>query len=85
MQTGSSETIIGWKSGKTTYGLGIGIGSLKEGKALPRGSKPVFIKKDMGAINEQQRYFNEWPISYSYIGEVDSIQTSLELHFTLQQ
>ncbi len=44
----------------------------------------VFVKRDMGQTNERQRHFNEWPISELH-GEVDSIQTSLKLLFTLQQ
>jgi hypothetical protein len=35
----------------------------------------------MGQTNEQQRRFNEWPISEFHV-EVDSIQTSLKLRFT---
>jgi hypothetical protein len=38
----------------------------------------------MGQTNEQQRHFNEGPISELH-GEIDSIQTSLKLLFTLQQ
>jgi hypothetical protein len=38
----------------------------------------------MDQANEQQRQFNEWSISELH-GEVDSIQTSLKLLFTLQQ
>jgi hypothetical protein len=38
----------------------------------------------MGQTNEQQRHFNEWLIGEMH-GEVDSIQTSLKLLFTLQQ
>jgi hypothetical protein len=38
----------------------------------------------MGQTNEQQRHFNEWPIS-EWHGEVDSIQASLKVLFTLQQ
>jgi hypothetical protein len=34
--------------------------------------------------NEQQRHFKEWPIS-EWRGEVDFIQNSSKLHFTLQQ
>jgi hypothetical protein len=41
-----------------------------------RGSKLVFFNKDMGQTNEQQRHFNEWPISELH-GEVDSFQNSL--------
>jgi hypothetical protein len=37
-------------------------------------------KRDLGQTNETQRHFNEWPISELH-GEVDSIQTSLKLHF----
>jgi hypothetical protein len=43
-----------------------------------------FFKRDMGQTNEQQRHFNEWPISELH-GEVDSIQTSLKQLFTSQQ
>jgi hypothetical protein len=38
----------------------------------------------MGQTNEQQRHFNEWPIS-EWHGEEDSIQASLKVLFTLQQ
>ncbi len=38
----------------------------------------------MGQTNEQQRYFNEWQIIELHV-EVDFIQTSLKLLFTLQQ
>jgi hypothetical protein len=38
----------------------------------------------MGQTNEQLRHFNDWPISELH-GEVDSIQTSLQLLFTSQQ
>jgi hypothetical protein len=47
-------------------------------------SKPVFYKRDFRSTDEQQRHFNEQPISELH-GEVDSIQTSLKLLFTLQQ
>jgi hypothetical protein len=36
-------------------------GSLKEVRSISRGSKLVFVKRDMGPTNEQQRHFNEWP------------------------
>jgi hypothetical protein len=49
-----------------------------------RAKKLVFVKRDMSQTNEQQRRCNEWPIS-ELLGEVDSIQTSLKLLFTLQQ
>jgi len=51
---------------------------------LPRGSKLVFVKRDMGQINEQHRHFKEWSFS-ELDGEGDSILTSLKLLFTLQQ
>ncbi len=38
----------------------------------------------MGQTNEQQRHFNEWPISELH-GELDAFQTSLKLLFILQQ
>jgi hypothetical protein len=38
----------------------------------------------MGQTNEQQRHFNEWPISELH-RELDSSQTSLKLLFNLQQ
>jgi hypothetical protein len=46
--------------------------------------KPVFDKKYFGETNEQQRHFNELLIIELY-GEVDAIQTSLKLLFTIQQ
>jgi hypothetical protein len=49
-----------------------------------RGLKLVFVIKGMGQTNEQQRYFNEWQIIELHV-EVDFIQTSLKLLFTLQQ
>ncbi len=57
-------------------------GSQKDDWSLPvkRGSKPVFVKRDTGLTNDQQRHFSEWPISELH-GKVDSIriQTSLKL------
>jgi len=47
-------------------------------------SATVFDKRDFGQTNEQQRHFNEWPISELH-GKVDSIRTILKLLFTLQQ
>ena len=44
----------------------------------------VFVKTDMGQTNEQQRRFNEWPIS-ELLWEADSTQTNLKPLFTLQQ
>jgi hypothetical protein len=38
----------------------------------------------MGQTDEQQRHFNEWPISELHM-EVDLIPTILKLLFTLQQ
>jgi hypothetical protein len=38
----------------------------------------------MGKTNEQQRQFNEWPISELH-GKEDSIQPGLKLLFTSQQ
>jgi hypothetical protein len=43
-----------------------------------------WLKRYVGQTNEHQRHFNEWPISELH-GEVDSIQNSLKLLFTLQQ
>jgi hypothetical protein len=40
-------------------------------------SKPVFYKRDFRSTDEQQRHFNEQPISELH-GEVDSIQTRLK-------
>jgi hypothetical protein len=61
------------------FGLENGIkdsraGRLKDDRSLLRGLKLVFVKRDMGQTNEQQRRFNEWPIR-ELLGEVDSIQT----------
>jgi hypothetical protein len=44
----------------------------------------VFDKRVLGQTNEHQRHFNDYVISVLY-GEIDSIQTSLKLLFTLQQ
>jgi hypothetical protein len=54
--------------------------SLKDYWYLPRRAKPVFDERDLGQTNEQQRHFNEEPISELH-GKVDSIQTSLKLPF----
>ncbi len=48
------------------------------------GQNQFFYKRDLGQTNEQQRHFNRYPISELH-GEVDSIQTSLKLLFTLKQ
>jgi hypothetical protein len=37
--------------------------SLKDDRTLLRRSKPLFDKRDFGPTNEQQRHFNELPIS----------------------
>jgi hypothetical protein len=56
--------------------FGVRAGSLKDDRSLPVGSKLVFVEREMGQTNEQQRHFNKWPIS-ELLGEVDYIQTSL--------
>jgi hypothetical protein len=46
--------------------------------------KTGFVLRDFGQTNEQQRRFNEKPISELH-EDVDSNQRSLNLLFTLQQ
>ncbi len=49
--------------------------------ALPRNVEIIWIRiSGLGQTNEQQRHFNEWPIS-EFHGQVDSMQTSLKLLF----
>jgi hypothetical protein len=50
--------------------------SLKDDLSLPRRSKPVFDKTDLGQTNMANSELNE---------KVDSNQTGLKLIFTLQQ
>jgi hypothetical protein len=45
---------------------------------LPRRSKPVLDKRDLGQTNEQQSHFNEKLISELHV-EVGSIQTSARI------
>ncbi len=66
--------------GKLVLAFSTWAGSLKDDWFLPSGPKLAFVKRDTGQTNEQQRPFNEWPIS-ELPGEVDSIQTSLKLNF----
>jgi hypothetical protein len=48
------------------------------------GQNWVLSKEVRVQTNEQQRHFNQRPVSELY-GEVDSIQASLNLRFNLQQ
>jgi hypothetical protein len=52
--------------------------SLKDIDLFLDGSKPVFDKKYLGQTSEQQ-------VASELQWEVDAIQTSLKLHFTLQR
>jgi hypothetical protein len=62
--------------------IGFGADSLKADWILLEGQNCFFFERDMGQTNEQQHNFNEWPISELH-GEVNSIQASLKLLFTL--
>jgi hypothetical protein len=55
MQTGSSETLIGWKSGKTTYVYGTEWRERGHGRVVKTG----FCQRGLGQTNEQQRLINE--------------------------